>query len=172
MKKHILSAMLVAVSLTGLPCAIAQNVKNAAAPTVGHAAPDFTRKTLDGKPARLSAYRGKVVLLNFWATWCGPCMAEMPKFSSWQTKYGSQGFQVLGVSMDDEQAPVEKVNHKLQLSYPIMMGDEHLGTQFGGVLGLPISFLIGRDGKVIERFQGQTNLDQMEKKIVAALQAK
>ena len=174
MKRPMVSALLVmaALTMTSAPPAVAQGAKTTAAPAAGRLAPDFTRKTLDGKPLHLASYRGKVVLLNFWATWCGPCMAEMPKFSAWQTKYGAQGLQVLGISMDDDQAPVTKVNRKLQLSYPVAMGDEHLGEQYGGVLGLPISYLIGRDGKVIERYQGQTNLDQMEKQITAALQTK
>ena len=171
---RIVSAVLLAATITFTQSSVidAQQAKKAAAPTAGRIAPDFTRKALDDKPVHLVSYRDKVVLLNFWATWCGPCIAEIPKFSSWQTKYGAQGLQVLGISMDDDRAPVDKFNRKYQPSYPIAMGDEHLGELYGGVLGLPISYLIGRDGKIIERFQGETNLDQLEKKIVTALSAK
>lgn len=171
---RIVSAVLLAatITFTQSPVIGAQQSKKSAAPTAGRVAPDFTRKALDAKPVHLASYRDKVVLLNFWATWCGPCIAEIPKFSSWQTKYGAQGLQVLGISMDDDRAPVDKFYRKYQPSYPIAMGDEHLGELYGGVLGLPISYLIGRDGKVIERFQGETNLDQLEKKIVTALSAK
>jgi peroxiredoxin len=99
-------------------------------------------------------------------------MAEMPQFSAWQTKYAAQDLQVVGISMDDDRAPVDKVYRRLKLSYPVAMGDEHLGEQYGGVLGLPISYLIGADGKVLERYQGATNMDQMEKRIAGALPKK
>jgi len=143
-----------------------------AAPATARTAPDFSCKSLDGKAVRLSGYRGKLVLLNFWATWCGPCVAEIPRFSSWQTKYGAQGLQVLGVSMDDDSAPVQKVYRKYQLTYPVVMGDEHVGELYGGVLGLPISYLISPEGRIVERYQGETNLDQMEKRIAGLLPAK
>ena len=135
-------------------------------------APNFTLTSLEGKPIRLSNYRGKLVLLNFWATWCGPCIAEIPRFSSWQTKYGSQGFQVLGISMDDDKPPVQKTARKFQLTYPIVMGDEHLGELYGGILGLPITFLISPEGKILARYQGETDLNQMEKRIATLLAAK
>ncbi|MDE1175230.1 MAG: TlpA disulfide reductase family protein [Edaphobacter sp.] len=147
--------------------AFAQSAKKA--PAAGKLAPDFARKGLDGQPVHLSAYRGKVVLLNFWATWCGPCMAEMPKFSSWQTKYSARGLQVVGISMDDDRAPVDKVYRRLKIAYPSVMGDDQLGGLYGGAVGLPISYLIGTDGKVLARYQGATNLDQMEAQIAKAL---
>ncbi|MBS1822932.1 MAG: TlpA family protein disulfide reductase [Acidobacteria bacterium] len=135
-------------------------------------APDFTRKGLDGKSVHLGSYRGKVVLLNFWATWCGPCITEIPKFASWQTKYGAQGFQVVGISMDDDAAPVLKALPKLRITYPVVMGDVHLSALYGGVLGLPVTYLIGTDGKVVARYQGEANLVEMEQKIVGLLPQK
>jgi cytochrome c biogenesis protein CcmG/thiol:disulfide interchange protein DsbE len=136
------------------------------------AAANFTLTSLEGKPIRLSDYRGKLVLLNFWATWCGPCIAEIPRFSTWQTEFGPQGFQVLGVSMDDDKPPVQKTARKLQLTYPIVMGDEHLGELYGGVLGLPVTYLISPEGKIIARYQGETDLNQLEKRIATLLAAK
>lgn len=166
-------AILVAAAMLAgsLPVRAQAAPKKAAQPPMRSAA-DFTRKSLDGKTIRLSDYRGKVVLLNFWATWCGPCIEEIPRFSAWQTKYGSQGLQVIGISMDDDVATVQKFNRKHQLTYPVVMGDEHLGELYGGVLGLPITYLIGPGGKIIARYMGETDLNQMETRIGKLLQSK
>ena len=88
---------------------------------------------------RLADFRGRVVLLNFWATWCAPCQIEMPRFSAWQARYGPEGLQVVGVSMDDEEAPVRSLVKKRKVDYPIVMGDEKLGLLYGGILGLPVT---------------------------------
>jgi len=128
-------------------------------------APVFTRSDLDGERVSLRAYRGKVVLLNFWATWCGPCEVELPRFVAWQRQYGPQGLQVIAVSMDDSAAPVRAFVRKLNPDFPVVMGDEKIGTLYGGVLGLPVTFLISRDGKVAERIQGGADLGLMEKDI-------
>ena len=102
----------------------------------------------------LSSYRGKVVLLNFWATWCEPCLTEMPTFVEWQKQYGSGNFQVIGISMDDAAPEVIATVSRLKLNYPVLMGDEYLGEAYGGVLGLPVTFLIDRDGKIRARYEG------------------
>jgi thiol-disulfide isomerase/thioredoxin len=122
--------------------------------SVGHAAPNFSRRALDHRKIALSSYRGKVVLLDFWATWCEPCLAEMPTFVEWQKQYGSENFQVIGISMDDATPEVIATVSRLKLNYPVVMGDEYLGAAYGGVLGLPVTFLIGRDGKIQARYQG------------------
>jgi cytochrome c biogenesis protein CcmG, thiol:disulfide interchange protein DsbE len=122
--------------------------------SVGHSAPNFSRPSLDHRKIVLSSYRGKVVLLNFWATWCEPCLAEMPTFVEWQRQYGSENFQVIGISMDDAAPEVIATVSRLKLNYPVLMGDEYLGAAYGGVLGLPVTFLIGRDGKIRARYQG------------------
>lgn len=121
---------------------------------VRRTAPNFSREDLSHKEINLASYRGKVVLLNFWATWCAPCLTEMPTFKEWQKQYGSDKFQVIGVSMDDAAPEVIATVARLKLSYPVVMGDEHLGAAYGGVLGLPVTFLIDRDGKISARFQG------------------
>ena len=132
-------------------------------------APEFSRNTLNGGRVDLASYRGKVVLLDFWATWCASCQVEMPAFAQWQRYYGSQGLQVLGISMDDDPALARKLCTKLKLNYPVAMGDEKLGELYGGVLGLPLAYLIDRNGNVRAKFQGETDLKTIEKQLKALL---
>jgi thiol-disulfide isomerase/thioredoxin len=124
---------------------------------------------LGGKRIDLDALRGKVVLLNFWATWCAPCRVELPTFAAWQDRYGREGLQVVAVSMDDDSVPVGKAASKLRLNFPVIMGDEKLGMAFGGVLGLPVTFLIGRDGRIAARFGGEADLNQIESRVRSLL---
>jgi peroxiredoxin len=128
-------------------------------------APPFVRKDLSGHRIDLKQLRGKVVLLNFWATWCAPCQVELPRFQAWQTKYGAQGLQVLTISMDDEKAQVRRTVRRLHLDVPVMMGDAKLGEAYGGVLGLPVTFLIGRDGMIAAKLKGETDLDALESRV-------
>ena len=123
------------------------------------------RNDLNARPVNLRAFRGKVVLLNFWATWCAPCQVELPRFAAWQQQYGPDGLQIIAVSMDDSPRPVRALVRKMKLDFPVVMGDEKLGIQYGGVLGLPITFLIARDGKVYARVNGQSDLSAMENTI-------
>ena len=141
------------------------NAASPAQPLVNRKAPEIAREDLNGARIDLKGLRGKVVLLNFWATWCGPCLLEMPVFSGWQQKYGPQGFQVIGISMDDDVGPVRILLAKLKPTYPIAMGDAKLGAKYGGVLGLPLSYLIDRNGVVHARFQGEAQVGAMEKKL-------
>ena len=132
-------------------------------PLLHKPAPALVRDDLNKQRVDLAAYRGKVVLLNFWATWCAPCQIEMPRFIDWQTRYGSEGLQIVGVSMDDEPAPVTALLRKRPVNYPIVMGDEQIGTAYGGILGLPVTFLIDRQGNIAARYKGETNLDDLER---------
>jgi cytochrome c biogenesis protein CcmG, thiol:disulfide interchange protein DsbE len=136
---------------------------------VGDMAPEFSRPDLAGKPVRLADYHGKLVLLNFWASWCGPCLEEMPKFSGWQREYGAQGLQVIGVSMDDDSASARRLIARHPTAYPILIGDAELGESFGGVLGLPLTYLIDPKGRIVARYQGNGDLAKMEAKIKALL---
>lgn len=113
------------------------------------AAPDFQLKDADGKTVSLSDYKGKVVLLNFWATWCGPCKIEIPWFVDFEQKYRDQGFAVLGVSMDDDGwETVKPYIARSKINYRIMIGDEQTAVKFGGVESLPTSFMIDREGRI------------------------
>ena len=131
-------------------------------PAANQQAPAFSRIDLQGRRIRLADYRGKVVLLNFWASWCAPCLLEMPRFVEWQSSYRAQGLQVLGVSMDDEASPARALDHKLHLNYPVLMGDARLGELYGGILGLPVTYLLDRRGRIRSRFQGEANLGKIE----------
>lgn len=128
-------------------------------------APEFTRRDLNGREVALARLRGKVVLLNFWATWCAPCEAEIPVFSKWQQDYHTRGLWVIGISMDDSDAPVRKLVALLKPVYPIAMGDAKLGQRYGGVLGLPLTYLIDRNGVVRAQFQGTADLKTMERRV-------
>lgn len=163
--KHIVVLVMGIVFLFGLdrpPFASAQT-RN---PGAYRTAPNFSRVDLDHRKVNLAAYRGKVVLLNFWATWCAPCLTEVPRFAEWQQRYGGpRGLQVVGVSMDDDEPPVRAFCQKYRLNYPVVMGDENLGELYGGVLGLPVTFLIDRNGKSRFKHEGVTDLNIIEREI-------
>src|SRR5271165_522896 len=119
---------------------------------MGNVAPDFDLQTLEGKNLRLSDLRGKAVLLNFWATYCGPCKVEMPWFVELQKEYGPQGFQIVGVAMDDASTDdIAKFAKDMGVNYPILLGKESVGLSYGGVNVLPTTFFLDRDGKLIAR---------------------
>ena len=143
-----------------------------------HAAPDFDLKVLEsnGKSMKLSDLRGKAVLLNFWATWCEPCKIEIPELIQLQQKYGSRGFTVLGVAMDDEGssivAPFVQSRHfdvgqgqQASMNYPIVIGNDKVADKFGGLLGYPTSVLLGKDGKEIHRTTGAIGYEEYAKLI-------
>ena len=134
-----------------------------------HPAPAFTVTDFEGHRVRLTDYRGKVVLLNFWATWCAPCQIEMPVFAHWQKDLGPAGLQIIGVSMDDNSSDARHLAMKLGLNYPLAMGNERLGMRYGGVLGLPLTFLIDRQGIVRARIDGETNLNALKHQTEALL---
>jgi cytochrome c biogenesis protein CcmG, thiol:disulfide interchange protein DsbE len=127
-------------------------------------APPFVRTDLENRALDLHAYRGKVILLDFWATWCASCQIEMPRFVAWQSQYGPRGLQIIGISMDDDPALARKLSKKMKLNYPVAMGDEKLGQLYGGVLGLPLTFLIDNQGKVQAQFRGETDLKLIEER--------
>lgn len=142
---------------------------------VAKPAPDLKLKDLQGKEISLADLKGKVVFVNFWATWCGPCQEEIPSLIDMQNKYASKGFTVLGIAMDDEGQSVvapfvakEKYDvngQKLLINYPIVIGSDEAADKFGGILGYPTSFLISRSGKQIMKFQGPPDPVIIEKAV-------
>ena len=145
----------------------------------GKPAPELTLKDLGGKDLSLAQYKGKVVLVNFWATWCEPCQVEIPWLIEMQQKYSAQGFTVLGIAMDEEGASVVTpwVNKerfdvngtKSQMNYPIVIGNDAAADKFGGLLGYPTSVLITRDGKVVKRITGIISPEEISKSIESQL---
>lgn len=148
----------------------AAQMSTAPVPMLHKTAPEFVRISLDDRKLDLRAYHGKVVLLNFWATWCASCQLEMPRFSAWQSQYGTRGLQIIGVSMDDDPALARRLVKRLKLNYPVAMGDEKLGQMYGGVMGLPLTYLIDRHGTIAAQFQGEVNVDSIEAQFKPLLQ--
>ena len=137
---------------------------------VGTVAPDFTLATVDGKRVKLSDYRGKAVLLNFWATWCGPCKIEIPWFLNLEKQYGPQGLVVLGVAMDDDgKNSVEKFAKEMKIDYTVVLGNDDVADQYGGVAGLPTTFYLDRNGKVVKKIEGLADQSEIEEAIKVAL---
>ena len=131
-------------------------------PAVGAPAPDFNVKVLqvgsltpDPAAIQLSGLKGKAVIVNFWATWCGPCKIEMPWLVDLQKKYGPQGLQIVGVAMDDSsEKTISEFAEKMGVNYPIGKGSEKIAEAWGGLDGLPYNFFLDRDGKVVASIKG------------------
>jgi len=151
--------------------ASASPARDASAPApvmVGSPAPAFTRPDLDGKPVSLKSFSGKVVLVDFWASWCPPCLIAMPELIGLQKKHAGR-LQVIGVSMDDDAAAARDVAKRYAFNYPLLMGDAKFGHRFGGIMGLPSAFLIGRDGKIVKILRGEMKKGELDRAIRSAL---
>ena len=129
----------------------------------GQFAPEFSLKDLSGRSLTLGKFRGKVVLLNFWATWCEPCRQEIPAFVQLQSS--RTDVQIVGVSLDDSAEPVRAFTREFKINYPVAIGDAALATKYGGILGLPVSFVIGCDGRVVSRHIGEVNVGELTREI-------
>ena len=166
-KKLLIGTLIIAVAC-GI-CLLEHSLRRHPTSVKGTFAPDFSLLQLNGQPLALSAYRGKVVLLDFWATWCDPCREEVPRFMDLQNKYGQEGLQIIGVSMDDSPDPVRDFCQRFRMNYPVVMGNAKIGELYGGVLGLPIAFIIARDGRIYAKHIGATDISVLEKEIVSLL---
>jgi thiol-disulfide isomerase/thioredoxin len=132
----------------------------------------FSFKDIDGKKVALSDFKGKVILLDFWATWCVPCKAEIPSFIELQKKYGGRGLQIVGVSVDDSMPTAKKYAAEMKMNYPVLLaeGKEDILKAYDPIPSIPVSILIGRDGKIAARHLGITAMDVFEKEIAPLLQ--
>jgi peroxiredoxin len=140
----------------------------------GKRAPEFNLRSVDGKKVSLSDYKGKAVLINFWATWCAPCKIEMPWLVALRSQYAPQGFEILGVNEDDAGTPrakLAKFGQEQGLNYPLLVGDDAMSRKYGGVEFLPTSYFVGRDGKIVAETAGLVSKSEVEASIKKALAA-
>jgi len=136
----------------------------------GVPAPEFTLQALDGSQVKLSDFRGKAVLLNFWATWCPPCKVEMPWFEDLQNQYGKDGLVVLGVAMDDsEPATIAKFANELGVNYQVLLGTDKVSDDYGDVQYLRTTFYIGRDGAMVDKMTGLLDRKDTEQAVKKTL---
>lgn len=170
-----------------VPTASATTTDAAAAPDIeerspleGKPAPTFTLENLQGQKVSLASYKGKAVLLNFWATWCAPCKVETPWLVKLRDQYAPQGFEVLGISTDDldkddkkqnaeDMAEIAKFVSNMHIDYPVLIDGDSISHPYGGVDALPTSFFIDRSGKVIAATVGLHDRDELEANIKKAL---
>jgi len=133
----------------------------------GKTAPGFTLISLDGKKVSLGDYKGRPVLVNFWATWCGPCKVEMPWFEELRKQYAGQGFEILGLADDVDAGKdvIAKTAHQLGVTYPILLTDGKVQKAYGGLDVLPMSFYVDRNGTVVEVTAGLGSKDELEANI-------
>ena len=160
-----LAAIAVASALvTG--CSTSRARALAASDSARKAAPDFSFTAANGSVIKLSDYKGKVVLLNFWATWCGPCKVEIPWFIEFEKTYKDRGFATLGISMDEDGWKAVKpfVSQKA-INYPIMIGDDRVAGLYGGIDSLPSTFLIDREGRIASTHLGLVRKQDYEAEI-------
>ncbi|PYU48384.1 MAG: hypothetical protein DMG53_06845, partial [Acidobacteria bacterium] len=140
-KIHVNLIVVAFLAAAFLPICASEN--HPAAPTIS--VPDISGHELD-----LTSYRGKVVVLNFWVTWCEPCRAEIPELVELQTRYRDRGLAVIGIAMEDDLTSVQAACKQLNINYPVALGDKKLSAVFGGV-GFPTTFVIGRDGRIYSK---------------------
>jgi peroxiredoxin len=132
---------------------------------------NFTLKDVNGKPFNLASLKGKVVVLDFWATWCGPCKVEIPGFVDLYTKYKDRGLAIVGLSVDDTVEQLRPFVVQYKMNYPVLVGLGHDAIQeaYGPIWGLPTTFVIGRDGRICKKHMGLTGKEKFEKEILGLL---
>lgn len=143
---------------------------NVAGQHLGSVAPDFVLNSVDGKTVKLSDYRGKVIILDFWATWCPPCRAEIPHFIALQNEYAKEGLQIIGISMDrDGTKAVAPFYKRMAMNYPVLLSDGKVELKYGGIRAIPTTFIIDKNGKIAKRYVGFQEKTVFEKDIKGLL---
>ncbi len=172
MVRRIIVFFVVAAMAVGIYAAMRRSARNHVAAVSGlRAAPDLSVIDLNGDALHTSNYKGKVLLINFWAAWCTPCAEEVPQFIAMQKKYHDQGLQVIGISVEDDARELRDFYRKYQMNYPVVPSNLKIVDGFGGVLGLPTTFVIGRDNLIHGKHNGATDFSALEQEVVALLHA-
>ncbi len=154
--KTVLNTLVVVMAIGFVGSAMAQQ----------HKAVNFSLKDADGKAFELKKYEGKVVVVNFWATWCGPCRKEIPDFIEAYKKYKSKGLEIIGISLDqDGWAKVTPFVKQNNINYPVVLGDEQIVQNYGGFNAIPTTFIIDRKGTIVDHQTGTMSLKQLEAKL-------
>jgi thiol-disulfide isomerase/thioredoxin len=130
---------------------------------------DFVLKDHNNVPVQMAQYKGKVVILNFWATWCGPCKEEIPSFVELYDRYKDKGLVIVGVSIDDSVEQLRPFMKEWRMQYPVLQMNEAIETAYGPFYGVPTTFFIGRDGTICRKHMGPATKEQFEREIRALL---
>ncbi len=129
-------------------------------------APDFVLSDLAGKPVQLTEFKGKMVILNFWATWCGPCREEIPDFVDLYKKHKDRGLIIIGISLDQAGGDmVKSFVSRYKMNYPVLLTDNQIENSYGGVYSIPTTFIISRNGRVVNRFIGNPGIEAFKREI-------
>ena len=129
---------------------------------------DFTVKDMNGRDVKLADFKGRVILLNFWATWCGPCKVEIPGFVKLYNAYKDKGFVVIGISTDDPAEQLRSFAQQMKMTYPVLVGSDRTDitdVAYGPMWGIPVSYLIGKDGVICHRYMGLATEEQLEREL-------
>jgi peroxiredoxin len=163
-----IALLLRAVAFAGL---LAPGAYGADAPSlkIGAPAPMLGLVDLDGARLDLASLRGKIVVVDFWATWCAPCRSQVPGFVQLQARYGKRGLEVIGISLDESPAPVRDFRRRYGMTYRVALGDEKIARIWGGILGLPVAFVVDRTGQLRARYDGEGDLAAIERDVVRLL---
>ena len=147
-------ALFTAGAVTILAAASCTNVQTEEDVLVGQKAPDFTLPDIEGRPVSLSHYQGKVVVLDFWASWCAPCIHELPVFQKLHNKYRNKGFEVVGINLADDNPNVAGFLREKKISYTNLIGNDKVQVLYGPITGFPTTLIIDRQGTIREHFVG------------------